>query len=415
MPISRIHHAWLMLCAATLASAAHAEPLSFADAVARAAVEGPTIEAERAAVEAARRSVLPADQLPDPQLLLGVANLPIDGPDAYRLDRDFMTMQSVGLMQDMPSGAERRARRAVARADAARAESGLEITQLAARLAAAQAWLELHYAQKRNGVLVRIAHEQRALAEAARARLSGGAGNADDAVAAAIESARAEDRLAEATAATAAARSGLRRWLGDGADQELGADAPVFMIDPERLREHLRHHPELTAYQGETALAQANLRMARAETMPDWSWSVMYQRRAPEFSDMASVEVRIGLPLFQAWRQGPLIEARRFDATRVVALAAAAEREHAAMLESQLADYQATAANLARARETRLPLARQRAEAITGGFAAGTATSTQMLAARRDALEAELDVLDLEQRLTLLGAALSFQYGAPTP
>jgi len=142
---------------------------------------------------------------------------------------------------------------------------------------------------------------------------------------------------------------------------------------------------------------------------------VMYQRRAPQFSDMASVEVRIGLPLFQGGRQGPLIEARRAEMLSVEAQRAATEREVAAALERQLAEHRSTEANLRRAYETRLPLARQRAEAASGAFAGGAASAEQLILARRDALETELDALELEQRLATLGALLTLQYGQATP
>lgn len=407
--------AWLVCCAIGFSPAAYAQDLSFSEAVAQANAEGPTIEAGGAGVEAARRERRAAGRLPDPELVLGLENVPIDGPDAYRLDRDFMTMQSIGIMQEMPSGFERRARRAIADSEAMRAEARLDVARLQARFGAAQAWIDLHFAERRIAVLDRMGEEARALAAASRARLGAGAGTVDEAIAAEIEAARIEDRRADLTAAVTAARAELRRWLGEVADRPLAAGAPAFAIDAEHLREHLRRHPELASFEAEEAVAVANVRLARAERAPDWSWSLMYQRRAPEFSDMASVEVRIGLPLFQAWRQGPMIEARRADARRVEAERTAAEREHGAMLERLLAEHASTTANLARARETRLPLAQQRADAAQGAFAAGTATSDRLIAARRDALEAELDVLDLEQRLAAIGAALTLQYGEIAP
>lgn len=407
--------AWALACAVGLAPAAHAQDLSFSDAVAQANAEGPTIDAGSAAVDAARRERRAAGRLPDPELVLGLENVPVDGPDAYRLDGDFMTMQSVGIMQGMPSGFERRARRAIADSQTVRAEAGLDVARLEARLGAAQAWINLHFAERRIAVLDRMAEEARALAAAARARLGGGAGSVDDAIVAEIETARLEDRRADLFATIVAARASLRRWLGAAADQALSAQAPAFAIDPEQLREHLRLHPELASFEAEEAVARANVRLARAERAPDWSWSLMYQRRAPEFSDMASVEVRIGLPLFQPWRQGPLIDARRADLARVGAEREAASREHEAMLEAGLAQHAALAASVARAREVRLPLSRQRAEASAGAFAAGNSSADALIAARRDALEVELDLIALEERLTLSGAALTLQYTETAP
>lgn len=405
--------AWLFICAFGLSPAAYAQDLSFSDAVAQASVEGPTIEAGEARVEAAQRERRAAGRLPDPQLVLAYDNVPITGPDRLRLGRDEMTMSRIGIMQEMPSGAERGAQRAVAEARIARADAGLEVAQLEARLGAANAWIRLYYAERRVAVLARLTREARASAEAARARLAAGVTGVDDALAAEVEAARVEDRAEEARAAVVSARADLRRWIGEAADEPLAETAPTFAIDPAFLREHLRHHPELAAFGAERAAAEAELRSARAGRWPDWSWEVSYGRRAPELEDMASVEVRVGLPVFG--RQAPVIASGRANVDRVAAERAAAEREHLAMIETSLAEYEAASTNLTRARDTRLPRARQRADAAVAAYGAGSSTIAALILARGQALQAEMDVLDLEERVASLGAALTLQYAGAQP
>jgi outer membrane protein TolC len=409
-----LRRAVLVASAVALSPTAYAQELSFSDAVAQAATQGPTIDAGTSGVQAATRARRAAGRLPDPELTLGLDNVPVDGPDRYRLNRDSMTMQRVGIMQAVPSGAERNARRAVADADIVRAQAGLDVARLEARLGAADAWIKLYYAERRVAVLTRLGAESHASARAARARLSGG-GGVDDALTAEVDAARSDDRSSDAVASVAAARAELRRWIGVGADEPLADAAPSFVVDPAMLRDHLQHHPALAQYAAERDEAQAQLRVAQSDRWPDWSWELSYGRRAPELSDMASVEVRIGLPLFQPWRQQPVIDARRAEVDRAAAQRDAAAREHLAMLETNLAAYQAAAANLDRARQTRLPLARQRAEAASAAYGAGTSTISTVIAARAQALEAEMDVLDLEERVATLGAELTLQYGEQAP
>jgi outer membrane protein TolC len=410
-----LRKAWLVCCAIGLSPTAYAQELSFSEALANASVDGPTIDAGAARVEAARRERRAAGRLPDPALVLAYENFPITGPDRLRLNRDEMTMSRVGLMQEMPSGAERRARRAVADANIARADAGLEVARLEARLGAADAWIKLYYAERRLSLLERLSGEARAWAEASRARLSAGGGSIDDAIEAEIDAARTEDRRGEAHAAMIASRAELRRWIGSSADRSLDASAPAFAIHPEHLRDQVSRHPALAAFAAERGAAEAELRGARAERWPDWSWEISYGRRAPELEDMASIEIRIGLPLLQSWRQGPVIDARRADLNRVTAERAALEREHLALLEAQLAEHRALSANVARARDTRLVLARRRAEAAQGAYAGGASSVADLFTAREQALEAELDVLDLEERLARIGAALTLQYLEQTP
>lgn len=404
--------AWLACCALGWAPIAHAQDLSFNDALALAS-DGPRIEAGRASVRAAELAIGPAGQLPDPELVLGLENVPLSGVDRYRLDRDEMTMQRIGVMQEMPSGLG--ASRSMAEAEAGRAGAGLALAELEARLGAAQAWINLYYVERRGEALRTLAEEASAAAGAARGRLAAGAGTVDETIAVEIEAARTSDRLAELEAARIRARSELRRWIGDAADQELDAAAPAFAIDPAQMRERLRRHPALGAYRAEIDAAEAGLAMARAERRPDWSWELSYGRRDPSFGDMASIEVRVGLPLFQPWRQGPLVDARRADVARAEADRTAAEREYAAALDAQLAEYSALSANLERAHSLRLPLATQRASAAAGAFAAGRANAAQLIEARRAHLEAQLETIELAERRALVGAALAMQYGESLP
>lgn len=391
---------------------AHAEePLSFADAIARAAEDGPTIDARRASVDAAERLIGPAGRLPDPQLSIGLNDVPVTGANAGSLTRDNFTMERVGIMQDVPNRAERRARTAVAAAEAEKAKAGLSVAGLDARLGAAQAWIALYFAERRGSLVDRLEQEAQLRSETIRGRFGAGGASVDETVIAAIDASQVEDRKSRATAEIMSARAALRRWVGDAADDSLASEAPSFRIDPVALRDHLEHHPSIGAFAAERSLAEANVALARSDTRPDWSWEVSYGRRDPAFGDLASIGLRVSLPLFQGNRQKPVIAARRAEVGRVEAEREATLREHTAVLEQRLAEYAALEANVNRARDIRLPLARQRSAAAIGAHGAGTMSVGQLIAARTDALEAELDLVDLEERLALVGAMLTLEYG----
>ena len=404
--------AWFVCVVVSLASTAHAqEILTFDDAVVRAAESGPTIDAGRASVEAARRSVTAAGRLPDPELSVGFNDFPVTGPNAGSLTRDNFTTQKIGISQDVPNRSERRARIAIATAEADKAQASLSVSSLEARLGAAQAWIDLYFAYRRVSVINRLGTETQSLAELTRGTFAAGGSSVDETVSSAIGATRMADRLAEAAAAVTTARAALRRWIGDAADETLAVAAPTFHVDRAYLLDHLHHHPSLVAVDAEHTLADANVALARSATRPDWSWEVDYGRREPGYGDLASIGFRIGLPLFQSNRQRPIINARRADVARVEADREAVLREHTAILEQRLAEYEAVEANLKRAMDIRLPLAQQRAAADIGSHGFGTLSAAQLFAARTDALEAEIDVIDLEARLARIGAALTLEYG----
>lgn len=403
--------AWLCGCVMGVAPMASADPLTFAEALGRASAESPSVLARRADTEAARLLIKPAGELPDPQLALGVQNLPVTGPDRLELSRDFMTMQSVGVMQEVPNGEKREARVLKATADAGAARAALDVARLEARLEAARWWIEAYYGVEELRILETVLRELDGLVDATTASLSAGSGSADAALAARLEASRITDRMTDTRLRIAAARAELERWVGPLGTDDIGPSAPSFDIQPDMLRLHLEHHVAVALALAEIAQARAGVDLARADRNSDWSWEVMYQKREPAFSDMVSFGVRFSLPLFQSSRQSPTIDARQADLRRAQADRDGVLRQHRAHLETMLADYAATRERLDRLSAVQLPLARQRQAVAEAGQAAGTASLADTINARTAVLEMDLQRLALERQLTQLGATLTIEHG----
>lgn len=116
-----------------------AEPLSLEAAVERALDIAPQVNSRAANFEAMQALAVSAGRLPDPELVVGIDNLPIDGPDAYSTTRDFMTMRKVGVMQEFPAAAKRKLERQLASAEVGVAEAELLESRLAIARDVAQA------------------------------------------------------------------------------------------------------------------------------------------------------------------------------------------------------------------------------------------------------------------------------------
>ena len=145
-----------------------APTLDFEEALHRAAERSQALVGSDADVRAARERVVAAGQLPDPMLKIGVNNYPIEGPDRFSLTRDFMTMQSVGVMQELTRMDKRQARARKAEVDI---DTGLISRQ--AHLAELQretalAWLERSYLDSVRDLLMRQVGESELLAQAAK-------------------------------------------------------------------------------------------------------------------------------------------------------------------------------------------------------------------------------------------------------
>src|SRR5258706_15223257 len=108
----------LFLLAGAEAALAASTPLTVDEAVELAVHAAPQLQAQQAAIEGAQAAVISAGRLPDPALVAGVENLPSNGMDAWSLERDFMTMRKIGLMQSFPNHRKRRLEKESAQASA---------------------------------------------------------------------------------------------------------------------------------------------------------------------------------------------------------------------------------------------------------------------------------------------------------
>lgn len=307
------------LAASVLALPSQAASLTLAEALRLAEDNAPSLAAEQAKLQAASSAAIPAGELPDPQLRLGVQNYPVGGPDRWSIDRDFMTMQMVGVMQEMPNSAKRRARIEVADAAVERAAAESAVERLSVRQATALAWIDRLAVERQQALFTDFIRENRLLAAAVQAQIAGGRGQAADAVRPKQEAARLDEQQDQLAQQHVRARAALRRWIGVAADQPLAGDWPEWPVDHARYGHQLPRHPALAAFEPMTREAQAKVREAQAEKKSDWSWELDYQRRGREFGDMVSVQVSFDLPLFPGSRQDPKIAARHAELDQLAA------------------------------------------------------------------------------------------------
>src|SRR5690606_25336789 len=134
------------------APVAHAQQIDYEEALRQARVEQPLLEARGLQVEAQRKAAEAADELHDPVLRGGLANLPITGPAVFDLDRQLPSQIQVGVEQAIPNLAKRHARAGMAASDIRLSEARLGMASRDVVLAAGQAWISLNYAQQRQTV-----------------------------------------------------------------------------------------------------------------------------------------------------------------------------------------------------------------------------------------------------------------------
>lgn len=316
------------------------ETLTLDEALAQAGAIAPANEVAALGVEAAEAGRAVAALRPNPTLSADVENVIGTGP--YEGINEAETTIAFALPLEL--GGKRPARIAVADAQRARAKIEAVITRADLRLQVTQAYIEAVAAERR----LTIAQDQlgvtRENLRIARDRVEAGANSPIDQQRAALLAANAEAELERAQRSVEANRLALAQFVGASLPGVL--DQPWFdRIDNVRAGPGTPANADgtlaLAAAAADVATADAQLRLARSQRIPDLTVSAG-TRRLQASGDMAMVlGVSVPLPVFNNGRAavGQATALRnqsdakrrvaRFEAERAIN-AARADRDRAA-------------------------------------------------------------------------------------
>jgi cobalt-zinc-cadmium efflux system outer membrane protein len=400
----------MILAAVMFASGAQAAPLTYDAALSMAESNAPSLEASALQLRAAQAARRGAGQLPDPKLSFGIDNFPVSGPNAGRYGADFMTMTRVGVMQDFPNAARRRAEKAQASAEIGVAEADEAAQRRQVRTAAARAWIDLAFAERKLATLDQLVEGLKGLWEGQPAAVASGGSRPAAGLAPTRLKAQFADRRSDLVADIAKARAELARWTGDPAPTIAGP-LPELPIDAAQLRARLDDDPRLASLRADARRADAAVAGAKAAERPDWSFSASYARRDPMFGDMVSIGGTVSLPLFKSSRQEPAIAARAAEAGRARALVEDARRQLVAALDADLAEHRARVEKLTQSRDVLVPTAEQTAHLEVSSYAAARADYSALVETFTALADAKLDEIERQAGVVRLSASILMTYG----
>ncbi|MFJ2363386.1 TolC family protein [Pseudomonas sp. NPDC087697] len=399
------------LTAGVLALPSLATPLTLDEALRLAENNAPSLIAQAAKLQAASSAAIPAGELPDPKLKLGVQNYPIGGPERWSINQDSMTMQMVGVMQEVPNRDKRKARIEVADAAVDRAAAEGRVERLNVRQATALAWISSYSVERKEALFQDFYKENRLLSDTVRAQIAGGRAQPADAVTPKQEAAQLAEQQDDLTRMRAQVRAALKRWIGPAANDLPTGSLPQWPVETSGYSHKLQHHPALAAFEPMTREAEAKVREAEADKQSDWSWELDYQHRDRQFGDMVSVQLSFDLPLFPGSRQNPKIAAKHAELNQLEAEREAMVREHTQQLEESLAEYERLNRAVHRSQESLVPLAKEKVGLTMASYRAGKGDLAAVIAARRELIEVRLKQIDVEEQRALTNARLYFNYG----
>lgn len=384
--------------------------LSLESALKLAQTRSSLLLAHDSAATASLEMALSASQLPDPTLKLGINNLPVTSSDRFSLSRDFMTMRSVGVMQEFTRSDKREARSVRFEREAQVANANRNVTIANLQRETAVAWLERYFSERVREVLSEQRAEAQLQIEAADTAYRTAKGSQADVFAARSAVAQIDDRIAQADRQILAANTKLTRWIGDAAAQSLDRLPAMDTLGVEltRLESVIAHHPQIAVLKRQEDVAQAEVGIAKANKRADWSAELMFNQRGPAFSNMISINVSVPLQWDQKNRQDRELAAKLAMVEQARAQTEEMTREHAADIRAIVIEWQSNRERLTRHDNSLIPLANERTRATLAAYRSGVGSLSTVLEARRGEIDARLERLRLLMDTARLWAQLNY-------
>jgi outer membrane protein, heavy metal efflux system len=390
-------------------------PLTLAEAERLALERSPGLQRSEAEIIADRARARYSGELPDPELRLGVQNVPVD---TFSLEQEPMTMVAVGVAQRFPPPGKRGLVRRGAEEQTAAAQMRHEDLQARLRRDVDRAWIELFYRDR----ALAVTRDSRDLAETvlqtALSRYRVGEGDQSEVLRARLARDELLEREQSLEAEREAAGAKLAQLLNAPAREALVLPKelpPLPAVEPAaQMLKRLEQHPQVSAIEAEVRSLRLEADAARRDYLPEFGIEASYgYRRArsadgSRLPDMVSVGLVMSLPLFRDKRQDARLQEKR-------ALAIAGLYQHHDMVLQLREAVQARQAELTQLRaraslvqKTLLPTAAQNVEASLAAFRTGKSDLDTVLRARQSELDYELKLWRLRADTYIAAADLGY-------
>lgn len=402
----------LIIQLATVSGVLAAPELTLAEAERLALEHAPWLQHHRTNVDAAAERAVYESRLPDPQLTVGLLNVPTD---SYRLDREDMTMTMVGIRQSFPPGNVLKLKGQRAEMELTREQARVEMEYRNLLRQVRQTWVELYFQQQSLNTLEELRRLARKQLEAAEARYRAAQEMQQTVLKARQALARLNEREPMLRAQKLRLQAQLARWVGEIAYRSLPSELPSLPTVSETF-DHTRH-PDWLAAQYGLEQARIEVDMARQEYKPGWMLDLSYGFRRPmpngmERPDMVTAMVTMDMPIFRDKRQDRRLAEKQTMETGMRHEIEDKRRELEAMYQSMRAEFEALAEREKIFMQELLPATRRESQVTVAGFARDQVENREAL---MKTLETELEYTRLHADQLKTQAELLYLTGEPQP
>lgn len=328
------------------------------EAIARATGENPGLKSMEARIEAARHKVRQATALPDPEVEVGIKDIPPANPSLTRSD---FTMQMVSARQRFPGSGKRSAQHEVADAEVANQTALYDIDFIRTSADVADSFFQVAALDRRVQILEGTRNRLGDVAASAMERYRVGRVSQGDVLRANLERTSLEDQILSMKADRRAQVARLNTLQALPANAEF---PPLSSVEPEaalppldRIAEDaVERSPAVRAAEAQVRRSEADLAQARLERRPDLMVTGYYGRRE-RFEDLAGASIAINLPFAHPRR----LDEKRAEMDAMVTAAKATltstRNQIRSDIESALADLEKNLAQARLYRDSILPQA----------------------------------------------------------
>jgi outer membrane protein TolC len=268
--------------------------------------------------DALEESAVADGQLPDPQLNVGLFNVPLDNFD---LDREPNTQLRFGVSQSFPRGDTLKIR-SQQTLWSSKEQDYRSQDQLAQSIRMTREnYLDVFYnvgAQK----IIHQSHQYFSqLVDIAESFYSVGRVNQQDVLRAQLELSRLEERVIIFKKNEDLARAELSKWLDDRAYEIIDTKFPTLneIAVQQEVIDGLVYHPKVKASDSVVSFFNEGVAIAEEQYKPGWSVGVEYRKRfgnnmdGSDRDDQMAALVKVDIPLFTDKRQDRRLSARHYQ------------------------------------------------------------------------------------------------------
>ncbi len=313
MPFVVKQHVWIVVLAASFLSAGSVlaaqskpdtNPLTLEQAEGIALKRDAVRRAIKSKEQAFREQAVAENALPDPQLKLGLMNVPTD---TYQLDQAPMTQSQIGIIQMFPRGDTLGIRSSRASHVADGQLSNWNDRALVVKRDVRLIWLELHYWIEAEQVINKNRKLFEQLVNITQSNYAAGRQKQQDVTRAQLELGLLVDREIQIKNMQEKQRAKLTRWLGEEyLTAAVDEDFPRFEVlkDKVTIFAQLASHPSMQVEAARVAASEDGVQLAKQSYKPGWMVDLTYgfrdgnEANGSARSDFVSAMVKFDLPIF---------------------------------------------------------------------------------------------------------------------